>query len=43
MLLSRGVQPSEIEDMSLDRLTFWLEICEVIAEAQQQANPPAGH
>lgn len=37
MLLSRGVQPSEIEDMTLDRLTFWLEVSEIIAKEQQRA------
>ncbi|MDO9151109.1 MAG: hypothetical protein Q8M35_09710 [Pseudohongiella sp.] len=42
MLLLRGVQPSEIENMSLDRIDFWLEICEVIADAQKKASANLG-
>jgi hypothetical protein len=41
-LLARGVQPSEIEDLTMPRLTFWLEVCEDIAEAERKAAAQQG-
>jgi hypothetical protein len=40
VLLARGIQPDDIESMSLPRLEFWLGVCNVISEAEQKANSP---
>jgi hypothetical protein len=39
VLLARGVQPSEIESMTISRLEFWLGVCEVIHKAELKAHP----
>lgn len=37
MLLARGVLPTEIEDMSVERLSFWLDVCDRITAAEEEA------
>jgi hypothetical protein len=37
VLLSRGVQPSDIESMSVNQIEFWYDVAEQISQAEKQA------